>query len=837
VVTKKDKHLAAAQKYLERGSLEKALVELQGAVKEDAKDTRTWLRMAEVHVRLGQNDKATEVYQKTVDLYVEQGFFQRAVAVYKNIIKLAPESVTARIKLGDVYRQLGLFSDAIQQLDQAVGLLQRAGENGQALAALKQIIELNPEQPATRIRYAELAVQAGENDDAVAEFREAANMLRAQGRTDEFARVAERVLFYQPDDLALAVELARIYLDRNNPRAALTRLKPAFDANQGDPEVLDLLARSFEQLGQPNKSVPVLKELCRVYANSGRMSERNQTLQRALALEPNDTELRAMLGGRTGTDTSRGASVTPLHRMPSLSIPSPPPASAAVAVASPVPPTSAASFGETEVPEALQTRYKTPSSDIPAGPVDRVAIASDMVEKTDDEAEIKRILAESDVFVKYGLVERAAEHLRRVFERVPTHTGAHERLAAVLVQLGRKSEAAAEMEVLSQQLLPVSRAEAADYAKRALALNPNAKRAAEVLATIEGKARAVASPAEALAGMIIPEPEATLDSQEIELLGDSATVSDEEAGTGAVAELAAAFGSGKVDEGETEDGFVDDQTPASPMTTPDSEELEIEIRRGPAPIANAASPVPVPNAEDETDAILDASAMDGLKDAAITAPMEDAVSESMLSDLEQVDFFIEQELYDDAQVLLDELDERHPGHALTVERREKLRNFRQSSQSLPSESEIPTPAPNVPAVVEPMAQAARSPIPAMDLDTEADLGVMNKTMERHDLAIQHFTCLLGDPKREVFALTMIGESQEALGNHAEAIRCYQDALRRSRATEEEATQLYFLLGNVFYNKGDRAEALYYFERVCKRDPSFRDVQRRLAALKSRGSPH
>ena len=72
MVTKKDKHLATAQKYLERGSLEKALTEFQNAVKEDAKDTRTWLRMAEVHVRLGQNDKATEVYQKTVDLYVEQ---------------------------------------------------------------------------------------------------------------------------------------------------------------------------------------------------------------------------------------------------------------------------------------------------------------------------------------------------------------------------------------------------------------------------------------------------------------------------------------------------------------------------------------------------------------------------------------------------------------------------------------------------------------------------------------------------------------------------------------------------------------------------------------------
>ena len=240
MVTKKDKYLAAAQKYLERGSLEKALTEFQNAVKEDAKDTRTWLRMAEVHVRLGQNDKAVDVYQKTVDLYVEQGFFQRAVAVYKNIIKLSPEAVQARSKLADVYRQLGLFSDAIQQLEQAVLLHQKAGRISEALTAMKQILDLNPDQPSARIRYAELAVQAGQNDDAVVEFREAANLLKGQGRTDEFIRVAERILYYQPDDLVLAKEISSSYLDRNNARAALARLKPCFDANQNDPEILDL---------------------------------------------------------------------------------------------------------------------------------------------------------------------------------------------------------------------------------------------------------------------------------------------------------------------------------------------------------------------------------------------------------------------------------------------------------------------------------------------------------------------------------------------------------------------------------------------------------------------
>jgi tetratricopeptide (TPR) repeat protein len=834
VVTKKDKHLAAAQKFLERGSLEKALIELQGAVKEDAKDTRTWLRMAEVHVRLGQNDKATEVYQKTVDLYVEQGFFQRAVAVYKNIIKLSPESVGARIKLADVYKQLGLFSDAIQQLEQAVALHQRAGEITQALSALKQILDLNPDQPATRIRYAELAVQAGQNEEAVAEFREAANLLKTQGRTDEFARVAERILYYTPEDFALGTELARIYLDRNNARAALTRLKPAFESNQSDPEVLDFLARCFEMLGQPNKSLPVLKELCRVYANSGRMSERNQTVQRALALDPNDAELRAMLG-RTGTgaDTARGAPVIPLHRMPALAGPSAGPAPVSGPPPSTVPRSTAITFSEMEVPEALQNRYKTPSADLPPGPVDRVAIASGMVEKTDDEGEIKRILAEADTFVKYGLVERAAEHLRRVFERVPTHTGAHERLAAVLVQLGRRSEAAAEMEVLAQQLLPVNRVEAADYARRALNLNPNAKRAADVLAMLGGKASATGSHAAASAPATpTPEPEAMLESGEIELLGDGLSVEEENAGTGAVAELAAAFGSAKVDDAELSEGFGDDRTPSTPMDIAESVSMQIEIHKGPAQPLRAA---PVLETQDEdTDAIFEGGTLGDASGALVTATMEDADSEAMLSDLEQVDFFIEQDLVDDAHALLNELEARHPGHVLVADRREKLQNVHPHAAP---PAEMPTPAPNVPAVVEPMAQAAKGVVPTQDLDTEADLGVMNKTMERHDLAIQHFTCLLGDPKREVFALTMIGESQEALGNHAEAIRCYQDALRRPRASEDEATQLYFLLGNVFYDKGDRAEALYYFERVCKRDPTFRDVQRRLAALKSRGNPH
>jgi tetratricopeptide (TPR) repeat protein len=78
---------------------------------------------------------------------------------------------------------------------------------------------------------------------------------------------------------------------------------------------------------------------------------------------------------------------------------------------------------------------------------------------------------------------------------------------------------------------------------------------------------------------------------------------------------------------------------------------------------------------------------------------------------------------------------------------------------------------------------------------------------------------------------MIGECRQALGDSADAIRCFQDALKRPTVTPAEATQLYYQLGSVFYELGDQSEALYYFERVSKRDANFRDVQRRLAEVK------
>jgi tetratricopeptide (TPR) repeat protein len=475
-------------------------------------------------------------------------------------------------------------------------------------------------------------------------------------------------------------------------------------------------------------------------------------------------------------------------------------------------------FSEMEVPQALRNKYVTMPAELqPASMSERINIATGLVEKPEGDAEVKRILAEADVFVKYGLIERAADHLRRVFDRVPTHQGAHERLAAVLVQLGRKTEAAAEYETLAHQFQGSKPQAAADYARKALDLNPGARRALEVLGAVSGSLpRTTAPSSESSISMELrmgtPEPD-IIQSEEIEVLEGVEPMDSAEL------EQAEADGDGTQGEAipqETEGGdTVATSASERPSHSEDFEEDESADGGGKTEVGGAAMPE-------------------------VEAEVSDTPSEQqdVGPELEQIDFFIEQGVVDEASSMLDEVESNYPGHPELAVRRQKLAALQFNGP--PSQGAVPARPHADPAGATQKAHGPRAdadiPCPkptAQDLDTHVDLGIMEKTMERYDAAIEHFKVLMAEPKREVFALSMIGECHEALGDSAEAIRCYQDALKRPSATAAEATQLYYQLGNVFHNLGDQSEALYYFERVYKRDASFRDIQQRLAKLKAK----
>jgi tetratricopeptide (TPR) repeat protein len=304
----RNKVLDAARKYQSRGQYDKAIAQYKKLVDSDKRDVRSLLKIGDLYVRKGDRGSAIETYQSVAGHYSAQGFFLKAIAVYKQILKLDPSRLDAQVRLGEMYEQLQLISDAMSVFEDVSNGFMRAGDTDQALAMLGKMVELDPEHIPVRIKYAEALSRAGRTQEAADEFEQGAFLLRDQGRLDDYIKVAERLLYHRSNDVRVAKELAETYIARRDPKRALAKLQICFKADPRDVSTLSLLAEAFLMLSQTDKAVSVYREIARIHREAHRPQERMSALQRILELNPNDKEARAAL--------QKTASASGQHYMP-----------------------------------------------------------------------------------------------------------------------------------------------------------------------------------------------------------------------------------------------------------------------------------------------------------------------------------------------------------------------------------------------------------------------------------------------------------------------------------------------------------------------------------------
>jgi pilus assembly protein FimV len=498
VAFNKEKVMDAARKFVDKGQIDKAVKEYLRIVHEDPKDVRVWLKIGDLYAKKGSKQDAIETYLKVARFYHDQGFFLKAVAVYKQILKLDPRLVDVILKLAELYRQLGLMSDAMQHFESVAAHFHREGNTKEALATVKKLVDLDPENIATRIKLAELYSKEGLVEDAATEFQVACEQLRRQGRQDDFVKVAERLLWHKPDNHALNRELAGLYLRRNDPRRALQKLQACFKADPRDIETLGLLAQAFQALDQKAKTVSVLKELARVHVENKHKDKAGEVFRKILEFVPNDADAMSFLG------------MAPAAAAPP--IPAPPPPAPPVRASAPPPPPMPAPRHQTPMPAPIRAATNEAkfnlTSDLPALGKDAARMTGSMplideqslsgvdfaLPEYDDAdfsadmepapdprqmsaagerhaEEISKILAETDVYVKYGLHQKAVDHLRRVFGLDPENVEAHERLKDIFIGQGREQEAEVELLKLAELVAPGDPDRAEQYLQELLAMN------------------------------------------------------------------------------------------------------------------------------------------------------------------------------------------------------------------------------------------------------------------------------------------------------------------------------------------------------------------------------
>jgi len=291
----RNKVLDAARKHQSRGQYDKAIAQYKKLVDADKRDVRSLLKIGDLYVRKGDRGSAIEKYQSVADHYAQQGFFLKAIAVFKQILKLDPSRLDAQVQLGEMYEQLQLISDAMSVFEDVSNGFMRAGDTDEALRMLGKMVDLDPEHIPVRIKYAEALSRAGRTQEAADEFEQGAQLLKDQGRLDDYVKVAERLLYHRSNDVRVAKDLAQTYIGRRDPKRALAKLQICFKADPRDVATLSLLAEAFLMLSQTDKAISVYREIARLHREAHRPQERMSALHRILELNPNDKEARAAL--------------------------------------------------------------------------------------------------------------------------------------------------------------------------------------------------------------------------------------------------------------------------------------------------------------------------------------------------------------------------------------------------------------------------------------------------------------------------------------------------------------------------------------------------------------
>ncbi|HET7539774.1 MAG TPA: tetratricopeptide repeat protein [Polyangiaceae bacterium] len=830
----------AAQKYVEKKRYDRAIAEYQRIVQDDPNDARTLLKIGDLQARLSAYPEAIATYDRVGQYYSSQGFALKAIAVYKQIrelIKKHAPDLADRYghivpKLAEIYTQLGLTSDALAAYDEVATRLQRAGRDREAIEVFSKMVGLDAQNPLPHLRLAEARCRVQSLDEAIESFWAAAELLLSLERHEDALKVIERILHFKVD-ARYAWVAAELYLQRGTREdglQALTKLQICFQADPKNLDTLGLLAQAFTLIEQEAKAIEVYKEMARIARDSDRRDLFEQLLAHLREVAPHDEQVRALqsLPPTVGGNSSR------------------PPAESHAPV----------SVGDSDVQfldeatdrdalEVAPAAHKplpaarpmmASAPDVVVVDDERLEAAEELSDESsfDAQAHARKAVVDAESFRKLRLFPKAIEALHISLEIDPRSLEIRQKLRELLVESGDREGAIAEtLNMASLQLERGDLAQTEALIYEVLEIEPGHPEALAMLEHIAPgraggrEAESVRARQQVSVGEAY-DPDAPLPSYDLEEVGAEQAMNSDPV---------SAYLHRQAYEVQDDPFGADAPLPSFPISERALDEYEEEIHE----VSSVEDFEPAPVAQTS----------EGLEDV-----------------LDEADFFAARGLYEDARAILLEQLTRTPNHPLVLERLGEVDTALGSSsgsqtiersqldkgqaeealdfdvaQSLGALDEMELPPGSVALgasagndvdvdqVFEKFRAGIRSQVSENDSATHYDLGVAYKEMGLVPDALHEFELAARDPQRECNCYAMIGLVYLEQGQLDRAVESYIRALRAADKTVEQEMNVYYDLGTVYEMKGKTQDALYYFQKIARRDPGYRDVSERLSALK------
>ena len=842
----REKTFASAERLLKQGKAREAMEECRRLAEDAPKDLLMLNRVGDLLARSGRGTEAIIFYQKIADQFSASGFYPKAIAILKKIVKVDPGRTDALVHLGDLNIKQKLPGEARAWFLHAADAYLRSREVVKAREVYEKLVGVEPDNLVHAVRLAEARAAEGDAERAGRDLLSLGGRMLAKGRSEDADRVFKRAAELLPGRPEGFLGLARVHAAAGRAQEAIRLADEAWKASTGSEPVVGDLLLLFEQHGESGRAAALLadprsnsipddaiEEAFRAAVPRGdveglwtrvaplldrwaRANDRDRAVQvlDRIARVENGVQVRAMtkiveIRVAEGNVTQAARAIERLvrvhqargeqkeaaalvERLKTLD-----PASPLVLTGRPAaPPKQAppprAPAAARDPDEAVATAFEAPA--VPLQPADEEFVSGH--------------LTEAEVFEKYGLHNEALAQLREVSQRFPGHVVAQEKLVGFL-------RTQADVGELRDGLVALA------FARRAAGDPDGGRRAAaealqiggieaaprealerlELLVEAPAEAPAPApprpapkpAPAPPPAAKAVPpappppapplEPVSRADEEELEILfDDSDAASGDRADEPAYAEIEF-----YIEQGMRQDAIARiTAMRRSGASGPELDALE-ERARAAAPAARKG-----------------AAALSRDADAVVATGPEEGAGSDKLDE-------------DDLSSIAAALEAEYGASPIAPTRRAAETEGEQS----------------VDEVFAAFKEHIRSEVGGEDFRTHYDLGIAYKEMGLIEDALAEFRVATGAPELYREACSMLGIIHWERGEADEAIRWYRAALDAPGEEETPLSGLRYDLAEILNSIGDAQGAYDLFSQVLAVEPNYRDVQSRVADLRTR----
>jgi tetratricopeptide (TPR) repeat protein len=902
VVEAKNQYSLLADWYTRNEDVENAINAHRKLVELDPSNHISHLKLADLLIQGGKPDEAIEEYDRLGNMLLERDKLDEAVQLYQHAVEQNPPSgdflvpiCTALMQADRMEEAIGFLKAALERSPKntelqvlKVQVLIAKGNAGQALQIAEKILAVDPKNETVRQLVGRALLGSGEVEKARSMLLPAAEAHLARSEFSNAQDLLKDLLKAMPKDAAVLKAALRAFAPSGNQEMVFT-IKAA-------------LAEVYFQANKQDEARRLYLELIDADPNNKQFRQRMAQLDGAAAPqqveeEPDEIEMEAP---ETVAAAFEQPAAAPQPTPAPAPTPTPAPAPAPAAAVAPgdfdpqerlAEATVFAKYGLVEkaanylesilisYPDTVEARERLVNLYIENGQPDRASsIAEPLVGhyRQAGNAEALEILMNSVP----GLIEQ--EPAVAPSGPIAMPASADDLTPAPIAQAEAPQELAPEPVVQPEELGAADDdLIIVDIEDEAAAPSPVAEPAGELVEELELIDEPAAEPIEEIE--LVDEPTMTTPAEELVVAAQPAPVEEIEEielvdePTSETMEESMVVNQ-PVDATPEEVILIDEPTTIS--ETPD----EIELVDEPvAPVAVAPheveeielvdEPTTVGAYPEEIVLLDEPSSAQAVPAAEAPAPAADELVElsdtfagPSFADLEKLDFFIDQELYDDSVSLLNKLQQEFPEDPDLAERRLALKakgvllddvpltagmapedlfadedEYIDIAQELKEElaeddlvveeaEGVESGEAELEAVFREFQKGVAEQLSEEDSDTHFNLGIAYREMGLLPEAIREFQIASRDPGYFVECCSMIGVCYLEQGMSVQATEWYRKAMTAPGLTPEGMNALRYDLASALEAAGEVAEAESMFSEITSSDPSFRDVADRLIAI-------